>query len=95
MVPSSNRLGGLPLTQVMGVRVPLGLQSKYMRLLGEIPGGCIALKYASILVFYTALSSIGRSTGFQSEKLGSIPSWATIGNTQQVIMKKLVTRFGF
>ena len=25
----------------------------------------------------TALSSIGRSTGFQSEKLGSIPSWAT------------------
>lgn len=27
--------------------------------------------------FYTALSSIGRSTAFHTEKLGSIPSWAT------------------
>ena len=39
LVPSSNRLGGLPLTQIMGVRVPLGLHtgtySKYCYLTGN------------------------------------------------------------
>ena len=35
------------------------------------------------------------TSDFHSGKRGSTPLCATIGNTQQVIMKKLVTRFGF
>ena len=34
-VPSSNRLGGLPLTQRMGVRVPLGLQIWWVGQVGK------------------------------------------------------------
>ena len=40
--------------------------------------------------FYTALSSIGRSTAFHTEKLGSIPSWATTLGFSITVVRKIL-----